>query len=54
MNFHPPCYSPKKCPTENGLTKDGKLPPDPDACNTCYHAPWNLEFSDEEEKEASR
>lgn len=33
----------KVCPTENGLTKGGGLPPDPDACISCPLSVWEGE-----------
>lgn len=45
---YPPCYNVKNCPQENGLTKEGELPPDADACITCAYAPWSDYEVDEE------
>jgi len=35
--------SPEICPLENGLAKNGELPPDPDACISCPFSPWERE-----------
>ncbi len=31
------------CPTESGLTQNGDLPPDPDACISCPYSVWERE-----------
>jgi len=32
-----------RCPRENGLTPQGQIPPDPDACISCPYSVWGRE-----------